>query len=443
MIPQYEPGSLKLVVKSLQIIGSLALSEAELIVVADFKAGSALTLAELRSMAMKIEKFYHARGYIVAQAYLPAQDINDGAIKITVAEGHYAKIMVRNQSNVAGGVVSGLMDGLSSGDIITAGALESHLLLLSDLPGVQISSALVPGASLGTSDLLLDILPGKRITASIDADNAGNRYTGAVRVGATLNFNEPTGQGDVASLRLLTSGEGLNYFRASYEMQIGKARVGAAHSSLEYALGKEFENLLANGTAQVTNFYGNYPLRRSRDANLYTGLSYETKRFQDRLDSVMALTDKTAHVWTASLHGDHRDNFGGGGSNSYALALTSGQISILTPAARAFDAATAHSNGHFGKLGFSASRLQTITNRLSLFARIDGQIASKNLDISEKMELGGMYAVRAYPEGEAYGDQGAVASVEARLQLPKWSPSAVGDMQALSKWACPSGRLRC
>jgi hemolysin activation/secretion protein len=64
-----------------------------------------------------------------------------------------------------------------------------------------------------------------------------------------------------------------------------------------------------------------------------------------------------------------------------------------------------------------------------LFARIDGQIASKNLDISEKMELGGMYAVRAYPEGEAYGDEGVVASVEARLQLPKWSASAMGDTQ--------------
>ena len=65
VIPQYEPGSLKLVVKSLQITGSQAFSEADLIVVADFKAGSALTLAELRSMALKIEKFYHAKGYIV------------------------------------------------------------------------------------------------------------------------------------------------------------------------------------------------------------------------------------------------------------------------------------------------------------------------------------------------------------------------------------------
>ena len=41
---------------------------------------------------------------------------------------------------------------------------------------------------------------------------------------------------------------------------------------------------------------------------------------------------------------------------------------------------------------------------VSLFASVNGQLASKDLDSSEKMVLGGMYAVRAYPEGEAYAD---------------------------------------
>ena len=45
-------------------------------------------------------------------------------------------------------------------------------------------------------------------------------------------------------------------------------------------------------------------------------------------------------------------------------------------------------------------------------------MASKNLDISEKMELGGMYGVRAYPEGEAYADEGVLLTLEARQQVP-------------------------
>lgn len=422
---------LKIVVKSLRVTGSQAFPEADLITVAGFKAGSALTLSELRGMALKIAKYCQENGYVVAQAYLPAQDINDGAVTIAVTEGHYGRILVRNQTNVTSSLITDLIDGLSVGDVVRSAPLESRLLLLSDLPGIKVNSTLVPGAAYGTTDLLVDVLPGQRVSGSLDADNAGNRYTGGARIGATVNLNEPAGQGDLATLRLFTAGDGLNYFRASYQMHVGKARLGVAYSSLEYALGQDFESLLADGTAKIVSFYGNYPLIRSHKSNLYAGLAYDTKRFQDRMASAGSVIEKSAHVLMASLTGDHRDNLGSGGLNNYSLTVTSGSIAILTADARAFDAATVQSNGHFSKLGFSANRLQSVTNSLDLFAGINGQIGSKNLDISEKMELGGIYGVRAYPEGEAYGDRGYVMTLEARLQLPKMPLRLRGQMQLI------------
>jgi hemolysin activation/secretion protein len=250
-------------------------------------------------------------------------------------------------------------------------------------------------------------------------------------MGATIRLHEPAGQGDMATLRLMTSGDGLNDFRASYQMQVGKAQVGAAYSSLEYTLGQDFENLLANGTIKTTSFYGNYPLIRSPNRNLYAGLTYDNKRFQDRMDSVGSVIDKSARVLMSSLSGDHRDTLGGGGDNSYSLTLTSGTIAILTPGARAFDVTTVQSNGRFNKLGFSVNRLQRVSNSFNLFAGIRGQFASKNLDISEKMELGGMYGVRAYPEGEAFGDQGYLMTLEGRYQLQPLSQRFPGQMQLI------------
>jgi hemolysin activation/secretion protein len=427
--PDTDADRLKIVVKSLRIAGAQVFSAAELITVCDFSAGTAYTLTQVRAMAQRIERYYHAQGYPVAQAYLPAQDILDGAITITVAEGHYGQVLVRNQSRVSADVLSDLLQEIHSGDLVAADALESPLLLLSDLPGVQIQSALVPGATFGTSDLMVEVLPGRRVTGSIDADNAGNYYTGAVRVGATLFLNEPTGEGDVASLRLLTSGPGLTYMRAAYQLQVGQARVGAAYSSLEYALGQEFESLLANGTARSVGFFGSYPLLRSRHANLHLGASYESKRFEDRLDAVASSTDKAAHVFGASLSGDLRDNLGGGGLSSFALALSMGELTIQTAAARAFDTSTAQSNGPYNKLAYSASRLQNLSPSVALYAGLTGQLASKNLDASEKLELGGMTGVRAYPEGEGYGDEGYVLNLEARWLLPQMSPRAIGELQ--------------
>lgn len=424
-------GGAKIQVKSLRVSGQTRYSEAVLLAVTGFSPGRELTLVELLGMAAKITGHYHRDGYFLAQAFLPAQDIKDGAVTIAVSEGRYGTITLHNRSRLVDNVAHGLLGGLNKGDVIASAPLERRLLLLSDLPGVEVKSTLVPSAVAGASDLIVELDPGPRVTGSVYADNAGNRYTGEYRVGATVNLNEPLGYGDVASLRALTSGFGLFYVRASYELQFGEGRAGVAYSFLEYRLGKEFEVLNANGTAHIAGIYGSYPLIRSRNNNLYAGLAFNAKTFQDRVDSTATVTDKQAQVLIAGLYGDHRDNFFGGGLSSYALTWTGGNLDIQSAAARTSDEATAHSNGLYNKLGFSATRLQSVTASVALFASINGQLAFKNLDVSEKMELGGMYAVRAYPEGEAYADEGYVLTLEARKQLPRFIERLPGQLELI------------
>ena len=418
-------------IKRLQITGAKAFTESQLLAVTGFVPDSELSLTDLRAFAARITDYYHQQGYFVAQAYLPAQDIKDGSVAIAVIDGEYGKIILRNQSRLSDDVANSLLSGLHAGDPIMSAPLESRLLLLSDLPGVTVKSTLVPGASTGVSDLVVDVMPGKPVTGSIDADNAGNRYTGAYRLGATVNLNNPTGHGDVASLRVLTSGSGLNYARISYQTQVGKARVGVAYSDLRYQIGREFAVLHANGTAQVASLFGSYPLVRSRDANLNLHLGYDDKKFRDRVDSVPSVADKKVHVLTAGISGDQTDRRGAGGMTTFSVAASTGSLDLQTPAKRDEDAVTAKSNGHFNKLAFSVSRLQNMTDTLSLYGAISGQLASKNLDVSEKMELGGMYGVRAYPEGEGYADQGYLLSLETRLLLPKLMPTMAGNMHLI------------
>jgi hemolysin activation/secretion protein len=381
-------------------------------------------------MAAKITDHYHNDGYFLAQAYLPAQDIKNGSVTIALLEGQFGNIELRNKSNLSDDVVHSRLRGISSGDTVNIEPLENRLLLLSDIPGVNVSSTLAPGATLGASDLIVEVDPGRRVTGSIDADNAGNRYTGEYRAGATVNLNNLLGRGDVATLRGLTSGRGLNYGRASYQMPVGKATVGVAYSRLGYRLGKEFESLNASGTAEVASVYGSYPLIRSRNTNLSAQLGYDHKRLRDKAD--LFVSNRKVDAVNLSLLGDHRDNFGPGGLSAFSLTATTGKVNIQTPEVRADDALTARSNGNYNKLGFSAMRLQNLTQSVSLYAGIRGQFASKNLDSSEKMSLGGINGVRAYPEGEAWGDEGYVINVEARWLLPKISANQLGQVQLVA-----------
>lgn len=424
------PAGEKIVVCALHVSGATRFTEAQLIAVADFQPGATVDLAGLRAMAARITAFYDRNGYFVAQAYLPAQAVADGTVTIAVVEGRYGKVALNNETHVSDGLARGLLSGLHHGDVVASAPLGRRLLLLSDLPGVTVASTLSPGEEVGDSNLLVDLTPGRRVTGSLQADNAGSRYTGQYRVGAAVNFNEPAGHGDVASLRVLTSGEGLTYVRVAYQTQIDALAVGGSYARLDYRLGKEFSILRARGSVDVASLYASYPLIRGYDTNLYVLANLDAKTFQDKVRVSNSVTDKTALVASLGLSGHHRDRFGGGGWTSYSVGWTFGDLDIKTPEVRAIDALTARTQGGFNKLSFEVDRLQAVHGPLSLYGQVRGQLASENLDTSEKMELGGAYGVRAYPEGEAYGDQGYVASLEARLALPAVSAWIPGDLRA-------------
>jgi len=426
------PEGARIRVDALRVTGATLFTEAELVAATGFIPGRDLTLPELRNAAARITRFYNDHGYVLAQAYLPAQDVVAGTVTIAMVEGHYGAIALRNQSGVSDAVAGRTLNGLNRGDPVTIAPLDRRLLLLSDIPGVVVHSTLSPGAEVGSSDLTVDLTSAPRIYGSLEADNAGNRYTGAYRFGGSVNVANLTGIGDLISLRVLTSTEGLAYGRAAWQVPLGDAAVGVAYTHMQYELGHEFSALDASGTSDIASLFASYPLIRSRNANLYALGSVDAKFLTDEIGLVSQVTDKTVRAVTVGLRGDSRDGFGGGGWNTGLLSWTSGDLDIENPLDRAADAASARSHGGFNKLQYAISRLQTVRGPLSVYGSLRGQIATDNLDSSEKMALGGAYGVRAYPEGEVYGDQGYVATLKARWALDAWTRPLPGQFQVIA-----------
>jgi hemolysin activation/secretion protein len=255
---------------------------------------------------------------------------------------------------------------------------------------------------------------------------------GANRLGASLQINEPTGLGDVATARVLTSGEGLAYGRVSYQALVGWVNLGLAYTTLHYRLGGDFASTQSSGTARVGSVYANYALIRSRNSNLNAQWSLDNKAFSDQSDAVSsgASADKSAQVSTATLRGDFR-SASGTGSTNYAVTWTRGRISLRDPMALLIDANSAHSDGAFDKLTYALARQQAATTGTDVYLGVNGQWASKNLDASEKFSLGGVGGVRAYPSGEATGDEGVIVALESRTLLPGLSDRLSGPVQLI------------
>ncbi len=116
-------------VDTLHITGRTAYGEAELLRASGFVPGGDFTLSQLRALAVRISDYYHRRGYILAQAYLPAQDVQGGVVTIDVIEGRYGAVAVHNKARIADRVPEGILRGLDPGDLVANAPLERRLLL--------------------------------------------------------------------------------------------------------------------------------------------------------------------------------------------------------------------------------------------------------------------------------------------------------------------------
>jgi hemolysin activation/secretion protein len=367
--------------------------------------GQELTLSGLRKAAARITQTYRERGYFLARAYLPAQDIADGVVHIAVLEGRYDGVEARGSPRLDQKHVQGVLDAhqVSEGQSVMRLQLERSLILLEQRTGSPAQALLQPGATVGTSHMVLEAPSGPLFSGQLGADNFGNRYSGEGRATAQFSVNSPRGVGDRASVWLMRSSDSDAVF-AAYQTPVGYDgfTLGASFSRFNYKLCCEFEPLDETGYATVAGIQARYPLILTQRAIMNAGLSLERKHLVD--DSAAGqLDDKFANVAAFTLDGIAA---GLRGQNRYQVSLVAGDLNLSdNPGYAAQDAATLDSAGHYLKLRGEFEHLHPFANGHQLDIRLSGQTSNRNLDSSEDFILGGNAGIRAYPEGEAAGDE--------------------------------------
>jgi len=433
--PLQLPADIKIHVEAVRITGAQAFTAARLQDLLADLIGGEHSLAELEQAAMRITQHYRQAGYLLARAYLPAQEIKNGVVDIQVLEGRLGKLSLDNKSSFSDDRIREQVAGITPGQALRSETVERSLLLLSDIPGLAVRSTLSPGASLGSTDLDIQVKNGKPYDASVSVDNLGNRYTGQARINGSVTLNNPLGLGDALQLNALSSGSGLVYGRLSYQFPINRqgTQIGAAYAQMRYRLGEEFINLDAHGTARIASLYLLHPMLRSRQANLNLQINVDRKELDDNIDLTGTNTSKTLNNLTVGLSGYRSDDVMGGGITQGSLSVTAGKLTLDATSA-ALDTQGHDTQGHFFKSNIQLGRLQRLSQQWSLSAQLSGQYAANNLTSTEKMSLGGAYGVRAYPQGEAPADDAWLLNLELRFDVtPQW--------QALLFYDAAQGRL--
>ncbi|MEQ6330501.1 ShlB/FhaC/HecB family hemolysin secretion/activation protein [Pseudomonas chengduensis] len=407
-------------VNAFKLSGNREISESRLLQELAPYSGRELNLAGLREAAARVTELYRSRGYLVARAYLPAQEITDGVVTIGVQEGRVGNVRAEPEPNVRlrPGMQQSFVDAIPSGSVIREADLERVLLRLSDIAGVSVRAVLQPSREPGASDIVLKLSEMTAWTGRVSFDNHGNYYTGSNRVTSNVSLNDAFGFGESLFFNGQNSFEGLEIRGLGYRQPLGASglTLGANYAEMEYAIGKSLKTADASGTAIVSSVFLDSSLLRSRDANILLNLAEEHRHFEDEAGAFAV--KKSAVFRSATLYGDWRDDWAG--SNRWSLAYGIGKLNKDTPLDEALDELTANAAGRYRKANLAFSRLQELGGGYSLFASISGQWADKNLDASEKFSLGGPNGVRAYPVGEAAGDEGVLGRLELRKYLGRY-----------------------
>ena len=419
------PASRTFQVKTIRLTGHTVYSTATLHALVAEAEGQSLTLPQLGAIVARLAAYYHRHGYALAQAIIPAQEIQDDSVVVEIIEARFGEIRLENQSRVQSGLLRDTLASLASGQAISQPGLDHALLLLADIPGVTVNAVLQPGATYGTSDLRVATRAGPAVSGFVVLDDYGNRYTGRPRVTVTVNCNEPLHHGDVLSMTGLSSGRGLTYGRLAYETLLhGEGtRVGGSYSLLDYQLAGPLVALHAQGTAQLASLWVKSPFVRRRNFNLYGQLQYDGLQLHDHINAGAIRTDRQLDNGRMSLAGDAREAWLTGGITLWRLDWTAGRVNFENAAARLADAATARSGGGFSKANLNLVHLQSLGTGDGLYLAFTGQWADGNLDSSEKMIGGGPYTVRGYDMGAVSGDSGCLGTVEWRHELGFAGPS--------------------
>lgn len=384
------------------------------------------TIGQLQEVANEITRYYRSAGFILAQAFIPEQDVKDETVQLEVLEGRLGSVKAEGNTLYSTATLARPFDR-QIGKAVVKDELESGLLYLTDYPGVSVFGVFKPGDKVGDTDLVLNVQQEKKFEGAIQGDNYGIETTGEWRATVEGSWNNPTGVGDRLSgtvLQTLDPSEatfgGIDYMRPVFGPE---NRVSVGVSRNDYSIAGALSNLDLSGTTDRAYVNLRHSFIRGRERNLYGLVELNSQDGEVKQAGANFADDKIT-VGLLELGFDSVDKRYSG-INQGSIRFSHGFPDFLGSMDENGDGNSlrvledgSHVGGDFNKINLSLTRLQSINKTHSLLLSFRGQATGDPLPSLEQMSLGGPNSVRAYPVSEFLYDKAWFASAEWIMNAP-------------------------
>lgn len=381
---------------------------------------------QLQTIADEITRYYRERGFVVAQAIVPAQEVRDGTVSLHILEGSLENVLVQDNNIYKAKVVEGPFLGLI-GQPIVKDSIERALLDLQNFPGLTVFGTFTRGDQLGNTDLVLRVREEDRLYVTPSIDNYGSEFTGEYRAMVDLQVNNLFGFADQIKGYVLQTFQPDNgtYGGLSFEFPFGNNSIGIGGSSNQFDVSglSALTDLGVEGTVDQAEVFWNRTFANGRFFGANGRLSLATKKAETEIPGVKLSEDNLA---VASLEFD----FFSASRKGHGFTFGSVGIDVGMPGTFGSMDGSGDGNssriggdgeragGSFEKVKFNFQHLRRLGANNSLLLRIDGQFSDDILVSLEQYSIGGPQNVRAYTIAEALADTGASATLEWIINAP-------------------------
>lgn len=379
--------------------------------------GREVSKADLARIAEAITAHYKAEGYALSRAFVPPQDIQDGRVVVQVAEGHVADVVIEGLGT-DWALARNILDPITREHPARIATLERQLLLLSDLPGIQIKDAALKEMGTGSGRFRLTVAAQfTRALASSDLDNRGSRQLGPWQSFNTIALNSALRRGDtlvVNGATVANDPRQLAYVGTIYETPLGAngARLGLRQTFSEGWPAGLQRTVDVRSRTQEYMLYGSVlPWRtRATTVKLTAGVGVRAveeisslgKHYEDHVSALSATVDVV-----------RQDQFSG----TTVMSLTGRQGFTAFGASGADHLTTSRlgAAADFTRLSALAVRYQALAGPFSLMLATGAQVTSGPVVRSEAFGFGGSFMGRAFAPAAFIGDNGLAAIAELRF----------------------------
>lgn len=373
--------------------------------------GQELSLPDMQKLATEINELFRSRGYMLAQAVIPAQTVTEGSVTIAVLQGKIGEIVVEGNDDYSTEFLRARMSTAVGEDgVLMNQPFYRAVLLLNELPDLEVKTVLRPGKVQGTTDVVLQVTDQFPLHIGLTYNNFGTPQTSTHRFGTSVVAGNLLSDSDSLAVQANfgTPFDTVGVFQGAYSFPVNLegTRLGVLYSNSAFTVGQELEILDIRGRANIFGATVSHPTYRTLDrSDDLTAAFY----YKDILNTFAGGIPFGKDVYSSVRIGYSMDLRDLNGRWIFQPAITQGVggNSANDPLSSRLGA-----SGVFTKFNYDGARVQILSAQSYALLRLSGQLAATPLFVSEEFAIGGPDSVRGFSQSEFLGDIGYSCSAE-------------------------------